>query len=397
MMSKPTTWRLGFTLALALIIALMNWPGLWRDAAMLNLANVAVMKGLRAGTVGNIAWLADHGPTTARLARAEGIALFWAGQPGQAVAAFEHAAALEGGDAHPVTQLWLGAAYQATGDLAAAIPAWERAGGARVLARQGDALRQAGQLADATIVFQAAVDLHADAADGYAGLGQIAVERQDWRTAEARFAEALMLDASCVEALTGLATVYVQSGRYADARVYLEHAITLKPDAIMAYLVMGDTFGRQGDPVTARAWYDRSAARFPASPAPDIRLALAAIAQGQPQQAFAALDAAGQKDPHSAQRYIGLARAYRLAGGPEGLASAIGALEQAVNLAPNNLWSWVWLGDGYREAGRCGDAQGAYTRAAQLDPANAQVAAHQAAPCSSESTTDMASSTEALP
>ncbi len=360
---------------------------LWLEAAHLNQANIAFMRAFSAsgeqhtGTATAFPSADTHGPLASRWARLEGITHLWAGQPSQAVAALERAAALEGPQASPVTQIWLGDAYQAMNQPQSAIRAWDRAGGARLLGHKGEELRQAGQLAAATAVFEAMIRLYPDAAAGYAGLGQVAVDRHDWPTAETRFTRALALDPGLAQAHTGLAMALIQQGRYQDARSHLERAIALKPEGLQAYLLLGDTFAREGSYMLAQTWYTRAAALFPASAEPDIRLALAAIAQGQPQAAFAALEAAGRKDPQNAQRQIALAQAYRLAGGPQALTLAIATLEQATALAPNNLWAWVWLGDSYRDAGRCTESQAAYAHAAQLDPANTQVAAHQAMPC----------------
>lgn len=379
-----------------MIIASLVWRDLWLDVAKMNLANIALMKTaaplpapgrLPPEAVAGIVHADAAGPLAARFARTQGMALLWTGQPGQAVTAFERAAALEGAYTSAVTQMWLGDAYQAADDIESATRAWDQAGGARILARKADELRRAGRLAAAAAVFQAAIDLHPEAAAGYAGLGLIAVDRQDWAAAASWLTQALAFNPDLPEAHTGLATVLIHSGHYQEARAHLERAIALKPEAITAYLLMGDTFVRAGDYTTARYWYHQAATRFPTSPEPDIRLALSAIAQAQPQEAFAALDAAGRKDPNSAQRYIVLARAYRLVGGPQSAASAVAALEQAVQLAPNDLWAWLWLGDAYRDAGRCDASQAAYAHAAALDSQNAQVAAHQAVACPLESTT----------
>jgi len=379
--------RFKLLVVMLLIIAAFIGRSFWLEAVNLNQANIALMKAYSAPGDPH-AELASAftpaevwGPLASRWARLQGIASLWAGQPGQAVAALERAAALEGIWASPVTYIWLGDAYQAMNDIQSAARAWDRAGGARLLGYKGDKLRQAGQLAAATAVFEAAMRAYPVAAVGYTGLGQVALDRQDWAAAEARFTQALALDPDAAQAHTGLALALLQQGHYAAARSHLNQAIALKPEDLRAYLLMGDTFAREGSYTLAQTWYARAAGLFPGSAEPDIRLALAAIAQGRPQEAFAALEAAGHKDPYNAQRHIALAQAYRLAGGPQALASAIAALEQATALAPHNLWAWVWLGDSYRDAGRCAESQAAYARAARLDPANAAVAAHQAVPC----------------
>jgi cytochrome c-type biogenesis protein CcmH/NrfG len=236
-------------------------------------------------------------------------------------------------------------------------------------------------------VFQAAIDLHPVDAAGYFGLGLIAVDRQDWAAAQSWLTQALTYGPELPEAHSALARVLIEYGSYSVARAQLERAIALKPESITPYLLMGDSYVREGAYVPARDWYRRAATLFPSSPEPDIRLALAAIAQAQPQAAFAALDNADRKDPNSAQRYLVLARTLRLAGGPQSEASALAALEQAVALAPADTWGWVWLGDAYREVGRCNEAQAAYARAAALDSGIVQVAAHQAVPCPLDATT----------
>lgn len=370
----------GWTLLL-LLVGFLMLHDIWLDATQINLANIALTKALRTPQeLGPVltARLAQADAGTARLARARGVVLLLAGQPGLAVVAFERAAVLEDQAPDPVTQMWLGEAYWTMGDLEDAIVAWDRAGGVDMLNRKGDELRAAGQLPAAATVFQTMTQRYPAVAAGYAGLGLVALDRLDWSAAERWFSQALARDADLPSVRTGLATVYIQTGRYDQARTHLERAIALRPDNRLAYLLMGDTYARQGDYMAARTWYSQAAERFPTSAEPDTRLALLALDEGRLEDAFAALDEAGRKDPGDHQRQIALSRAYRLAGRPE---LALAALEQATALAPNNLWTWVWLANAYREAGRCREAQAAYARATALDPANPRVAAYQAQAC----------------
>lgn len=132
----------GWTLLL-LLVGFLMLHDTWLDATQINLANIALTKALRTpqelGPVltGQLAQ-ADAG--TARLVRAQGVALLSAGQPVLAVAAFERAAALEGQAPDPVTQMWLGEAYRTMGDLEGAIVAWDRAGGVDMLNRKENEL-----------------------------------------------------------------------------------------------------------------------------------------------------------------------------------------------------------------------------------------------------------------
>jgi tetratricopeptide (TPR) repeat protein len=49
-------------------------------------------------------------------------------------------------------------------------------------------------------------------------------------------------------------------------------------------------------------------------------------------------------------------------------ADAVGDLERAIALNPRDLQSWVWLGQGYQNAGNRAKALDAYHKALELDP-----------------------------
>jgi len=84
-------------------------------------------------------------------------------------------------------------------------------------------------------------------AQAYAGIGKIAWEQNDLKTAEKNLLLAAMHDPKDYDILLLLSRSMIKNGRYKSAVEFLEEAIRLKPEAPMPHFYMGIAMAYSGD------------------------------------------------------------------------------------------------------------------------------------------------------
>jgi tetratricopeptide (TPR) repeat protein len=89
--------------------------------------------------------------------------------------------------------------------------------------------------------------LHPDHAQAYAGIGKIAWEQKDLKTAEKNLLLAAMHDPKDFDILLLLARSMIKNGRYTSAVEFLEETIRLQPEASMPHFYKGIAMAYSGD------------------------------------------------------------------------------------------------------------------------------------------------------
>jgi tetratricopeptide (TPR) repeat protein len=198
----------------------------------------------------------------------------------------------------------------------------------------------------------------------------------DMAAAEASFRSVLEVAPVKLEATIGLARVLRKTGRASEAEPLLQQVIALAPGAVEAYeesarvkLALNRPSDAVGDAATAAALAenDPDAQRLVEEVA--VAQALSEIAAGQPDLAIQSLTALSEKDPKAAAPHIGLAKA-QIAKRQADL--AIAELRKALELEPDSAEAHYQLG--YVQHVFKGNAAAAvpeYDKAAAADPSNA--------------------------
>lgn len=104
--------------------------------------------------------------------------------------------------------------------------------------------------------------------------------------------------------------------------------------------------------------------------------------KGDPDEYIAEFRQAIELNPEHAWAHIRLAVAVYEQ--EQDAAMAESALLRALELAPQNKWAFLHLGDVYRNEGRCEEAESAYRRALEIDPAFELAQEHQQENCGEE-------------
>ena len=115
-------------------------------------------------------------------------------------------------------------------------------------------LQQAGQIDEATAIFNAVLADDPNQPDANHLLGVIAFSQNDMPKAEQLIAKALGAFPDFPEALNNYATVLLRLGRTGEAPAHLEKAIKLSPDYVDAYFTLGLAYtelGRIDDAIQA--------------------------------------------------------------------------------------------------------------------------------------------------
>lgn len=325
----------------------------------------------------------------------------------------------------PHAQLYLAVAAQELNDFADALKRFREVAGrfpkfAPGFARLGDALLKLGAVDEAGKAFQKLTELAPNEWRGYAGLGEVAVRKNQFAEAARQLEHALRIDPSVKTVHHQLGLAYRGLGRSEDAQLQLalgvnginypmpddwsrsagEH-MKLLPDLFEA----ADDYVQAGQPQKAVALLEEVLRFHPDDLGVMIKLAIAHNRAGTPAQARALLQKVIERDHRNLGACVALAfscaelrlfdealahaqRAAEIAPNtPQPLMAkanallamekdeeALAALDAAANADPKNAEIQIELGDiCWRNLARTNEALRHYEQAAQLSPASEAV------------------------
>jgi predicted CXXCH cytochrome family protein len=174
-------------------------------------------------------------------------------------------------------------------------------------------------------------------------------ERAAWARAADDYVAAQRYAADRPEARTNLGTFYARLGRLDAGLAELAAATSLDPAYVPAYVNAADVCREQGRDDDAQRWLERGLAAAPASAALHEALGLAQVRRGEPAAALGSLERAARLEPDNL-RY---AYVYAVALGSAGEgAEAIRALERAAARWPGDRDVLFALAALQRDAGR---------------------------------------------
>ena len=216
------------------------------------------------------------------------------------------------------------------------------------------------------------IGLHRDSSDALYMLGFV-LNRQN-RPAESltSYTRAAAITRPTADDLKVVGLDYVLLDDYPDAIKWLEKAVTLDSSNKDAWYYLGRacyTKARLGE---ARKAFEKILDLDPSNARAENNLGLILETEGKPAAAIEAYRKAiawqEQTSQVSEQPYVNLGNLLVEQGQ---IKEAIGPLEKAVALAPNNAFCHMTLGVYYRKAGQMEGAQHELARATQLEPDNA--------------------------
>jgi Flp pilus assembly protein TadD len=206
---------------------------------------------------------------------------------------------------NPVFVGALAEALQATGELAPAISAYERAtalspSDGRAWYNLGVALRDAGRLPEATRALREALRLDPRDAEAQNGLGIVESMRGDAEAARAAFAHAVELDPQNAATFNNLGNALRAEGRFDEAANAYQKALVLSPDYPDALNGWGVVEVARQRPAAALPMLQRALALAPNAHEIQLNLAVAYELHGdveRARQAYSDFLAATASDP----------------------------------------------------------------------------------------------------
>jgi tetratricopeptide (TPR) repeat protein len=298
------------------------------------------------------------------------IYLIWE-QKSAAQEAFERVIDLAPQDSYANYQL--GFLYNELGQEDAALRAWQKAGNAQALFRQGLSCRGQGLDDCAEKFFKLTLTIQPEHADAYFSLGMLyTAQGRDTEAVEAYTAALQFLPRDTEKYYLTQAHLHSYSGRWNDAIAAYQQAIKVDPYDADTYMQIGAILlGQFHDESGAVDWYQAAVKADPQNTSPSLRLANFywtrqdySLAEQWYQRV---VTVATDESRALAQAQMGLSRCMWLRGNREG---ALLAAQAAVNAQPDTATYHVFLADMYVELQRNELAITSYQTALALDPSN---------------------------
>ncbi|MCH8959373.1 MAG: tetratricopeptide repeat protein [Proteobacteria bacterium] len=206
---------------------------------------------------------------------------------------------------------------------------------------------EVGELAESARLYSASLRIAPQMAGTWLRLAEVLLEAGDLPGSEKAFRRALSLERGQVAAIAGLGTIALRRDQYRDAINAFQAALRIQPEATQLHYRLAMAYRNLGDRDKATAHLGKSGKRIPSSFHPWIELMKArekgagyyvrvgrkAATGGDHRRAMAVYGLALDIDPENLAALYNLAATLLIMGNSE---RAHGYLEQALELAPND-------------------------------------------------------------
>ena len=290
----------------------------------------------------------------------------------------------QGGDAEDLEQFWREAPLvlpeKTRAPLPAATPLSELRAAVRGQPEVADvhielaaALARQRSYDEAEAAYHRALQLDADAAQAYVGLGKLYADRGMLGQAASALRQAIALDSTLAEPHYVLGNIHLRQQRLAAAVPLYERAIALSPRYLQAYFNLAGLHARQTDYGPAIAVLRRGLAALPGEVELMLQLARIHFAQAQYEDALVQLASVVQAQPTSAEAHELTAQIWMAR---EDAEAARAALQQGLEHVPNSAALLGRLGILLLQEGADEEAVALLQRALAADPDRAEVYYH---------------------
>ena len=229
----------------------------------------------------------------------------------------------------------------------------------------GNAIEQAGRIAEALQHYEAAVELAPNLARAHLNRGNMLLEMGDADGAIAAYATALEKNPDYAAAHYNIGNAYARSGRSEAALPAYRRAIALKPDFADAEVALGSAFDDLGRLDEAVASYRRALAIRPDYAEVHGNLGLAQRKLGRLDEAVASYGRAISLDPGHAVAHRNLGEALQEQGH---LDAAAASYRRALDLKPDDVETRNNLGNVLKDLGQLEAAVATYRDVLEIKP-----------------------------
>jgi tetratricopeptide (TPR) repeat protein len=211
----------------------------------------------------------------------------------------------------------------------------------------------------------------------YVRRGEQALKDRRWQEASLEFRNALQIDDNLAAAHWGLAQAYEQLGNGGQFLEELQRTVKLDPNNMQARVKLANAYifgyslqknGQYLDEAARLA--DEITKRDPKNPDGLILTANVLFFRGDPKQAEQKIQEAINLDPNRIESYMGKARLYQQM---NRVADAEGVYKQAISINDRSSLAHVEYGKFLTQTGRADQAEGEFRKAVEVDPDNRDV------------------------
>ena len=229
----------------------------------------------------------------------------------------------------------------------------------------GTALARGGRVPEAIQVFEKALRIKPDFAEGHSNLGYVLLQAGKVREAIEQYEQVLRLKPDDAFAHKDLGGALLQAGNVGEAIRHYEQALRIKPDYAEAHDNLGVVLEQAGRPQDAIRHYEQALQIDPDYAVAHNNLGGALLNAGNVQDAIAHFEQALRIDPDFAQARWNLGLVLlQLGKAPE----AVEQFERAVRIKPDWAEAHYYLGVGLEQAGLVQEALAHYEQAVRIKP-----------------------------
>lgn len=253
--------------------------------------------------------------------------------------------------------------------------------------RLADAMAAAGRIREATEQYQTALELSPDDPGALAGLAQIAMNQEEWRTAEGywqRIIDTLSegdyasIDQRLEKAYYYMGSTLMELKEYEEAATYLREALRMRNDASDTYFLLAVAYREMDSPEKFRDNLELALQFDPLLPEANYEMGKLLLEEGDEAGAAEHFRVSADNappdrpEPFEALEALGLAEdrleAARTSAAAGDTESALAEARVASALDPNDLESVRMIAQAYDELGRTVEARTAWERVLTLSP-----------------------------
>jgi tetratricopeptide (TPR) repeat protein len=229
----------------------------------------------------------------------------------------------------------------------------------------GRAFMLKGQVDDAVVQYQRALQINPNYSGAYDSLGQALVRKGQVDDAVAQYQKALAINPNYAQAHSNLAVALVQRGQVDDAIAQYQKALEISPGLAQAHSNLGVLLFQKGQVDDAVAQYQKALEINPNSAEVHSNLGVALVRKGQVDDAVAEYQKSLEVNPNSAQAHNNLGLALFQKGQVD---DAVAQYLKALEITPNRAETHYNLGKAFIQKGQLDSAITQFQEVLRLKP-----------------------------
>ena len=229
----------------------------------------------------------------------------------------------------------------------------------------GSVLLQRGEVDEAMVHYQKALEIKPDSAETHYNLGNVLLQQGKVDEAIAQYQKALEINPDYAETHYNLGNALLKKGRVDEAISQYQMALQINPDYAEAHINFGIALLQKGNVDEAIAQYQTALEIKPNSAETCYHLGNALLQKGRVDEAIAQYQKALEINPENAEAHNNLGNAQLKTGKVD---EAIAQYQKSLEIKPDNAEAHYNFGNALLKMGKVDEAMVHYQKALQIKP-----------------------------